>query len=302
MNFTYLTSLFVVCSALLFQWRKLNIKKIQEQGLSPWGVLYYQKFALVPAVVLLVFTFKIEYVKLLLQKEFIFLFILMSLFWIVQELFGFIVLGSASNLSFLNAFKGLLTIPIYLLLGFFFNGDVPNIYTGVALILLAVALLVKPQTAQAGRSRLFQHGMFVIIALLTIETVVDGFNSAAFRFILQNINATLFVVAVSITAIMILLNLFFLFKPITPADKIIVRQHHYLAYSIPLLWFLASIPEGYGYYYVPIYTVMAISALTFALDVWSDVKNKRIKMNIRTGSFVLLVIISIVFSVASLKN
>ena len=91
-------------------------------------------------------------------------------------------------------------------------------------------------------------------------------------------------------------------KKIPKQDIVIWTKHKYLAISVPIIWFIASIPEWYSLSSVPIYTMVAIASITFIIDVLSDIKNNRIKLCKRTISFIILVLASIVLSVVSLGN
>jgi len=53
----------------------------------------------------------------------------------------------------------------------------------------------------------------------------------------------LFWVGINTFLISLVLSIIFLFKDIPKKDKIIASKYKYIAYSIPVFWFLGSIPE-----------------------------------------------------------
>lgn len=294
-------SCLIILSSFLFQLRRLNIKKLQEKGLSPLTALYYQKYAIYPAFILLFLTFEIEYCYLLLTSEILITFGLIAFFWFSAELIGFYLLKAAKSLSFLNAFQTLIAIPAALAFGYFLNQDVPNYLIYLALLILIFAVIIKPQSKlPQNQNNIFQQGFFFILLLAGISVLFDVIDNGLYRFILQNFQATIFGIAFYTSLTMLSVNIFFLFKKIPLQEKKLANQSQYLAFSIAPFWFLASIPEGYGFSNVPIYTYVGIAAATFLLDVSSDLKNNRIANHRKTYFFATLVVASLVLSTFSL--
>lgn len=297
----YLASLIVLASALLFKWMGLNARKIQEKGLSPLGVLYYHRFAIYPALLLTVLTFRKEYIEIIFSNNLLILALFFSVvFWSLIAYIYYFTLNSVNNLSSLNAFEAIISLPVFVIIGIFLNNDIPNAFILIALVILGVALLIKPEPHKLGRKKFFKHSLLLIIIFTLGVNIFSAVNVGLYRVFLQNLDSTLFSIGICAFLAMLPLWLLPFFRKLPAREMEIVRQNKYLAYSIAPIWFLASIPEGYAFLNVPIYTLIAIASITFVINVLSDLRNKRIHFNFRTGIFIILVLVSIGFSVLSL--
>ncbi len=265
-------------------------------------IMYYERYAIIPATVLFFFTFRSEYIHFIFSTPIIlFAFSFHLIFWVVQEYIGFFTIGSVSNLSFLNAFSSMVYLPVYLLIGIVINNDSPNIFILIALTLLGIAIFIKPSHHEENKRKIFEHGIIFIIFITLFRTILDAINCSLNRLVLQNLDTVLFVVALYAFLSLLPANIYFLLKKIPEKEKNIANKNKYLVYSVPVLWFLASIPEGYGFLHVPIYTMISIGSITFLIDIFSDLRNKRIKINNQTIIFITLVLVSMIFSVVSLN-
>ncbi len=299
----YFLSLFVFAKAILFKLTKLNAKKFQEKWASPFWVLYYQRYAIFPWFILLCLSYKKEYVDLFLNNlYFMWIVALMLLFWVIQESITYFVLWKVSNMSYFTAFLKIISLPIYIFAWIYMNWDYPNYHIFFAFILLWLALFLKPSVHENNNQRnTFSMWIYAVISILLVWTILDAINNWFDRFILQHLSWVLFWVGINTFLISLVLSIIFLFKDIPKKDKIIASKYKYIAYSIPVFWFLGSIPEWYSYAEIPIYTVLAISSVGFLMDIISDVKNERLHFNMKTIIFIVLVFLSIGLSILSLK-
>ena len=297
----YFASIMVVASALLFKWMSLNIKQLQEKGMSAWGALYCHRFAIAPAFLLTAITFRREYLELIFSNYLLVLTLLFVLvFWILRNYISYFTLKSVNSLSFLKAFESIIALPIFVVTGILINKDVPNLFIALALVFLAIALLIKPSPHKLGVKRTFRHHLALIILITFIVVVLDAIDNGLYRFFLQNMNSVLF--AIGLCAFLSMLSVWVVscFRKLPPKEIAVIKQNQSLAYSIAPLWFLGSIPEGYAFFNVSIYTFIAIASFNFIIDVFSDLRNKRIHLDKRTLIFIALVLLSIGFSVWSL--
>jgi hypothetical protein len=149
---------------------------------------------------------------------------------------------------------------------------------------------------------MFEKGTVFAAGVAIVRFTFDGANLALSRFLYTNLNATLFLIGLFATLASLSVYVLMLFrKPQLPPAARSDKKFLVLAYSIPVLWFIASIPEGYSIKGIPIFTMLAISSAAFFIDVISDLRNKRIAWNHRTLAFIFLVIAGIgmaAFSVA----
>lgn len=285
-----LIPLAILASSLLFKLRSLQAKNIQEKGVSALTILYIHRLAVIPSFIMLLCTFRLEYLHFFAEYPSIIAAIIFSIvIWIVMEYLAFFIVGSAQSLTFLEAFESVVRLPIYLLVGILLNGDYPNLLTGVAVGILVVAMLLKPQQFGKRMKPIFRHGIILILCLALARHGLDAIGNAIYRYILNNIEATLFYMAFFAFLTTGVMNILFFFKKIPQADHQIIAQNKLVAYSQPALWFLASVFSAFAFMYAPIYSVAGIRSVVLALDVISDVRNKRIRLSIRTLAFVVLI-------------
>ena len=121
-----------------------------------------------------------------------------------------------------------------------------------------------------------------------------------YRDILNQAPFFLFIVALFIFCVTGIVNIFFLFFPLSQKDKEAAKKYPRVFYGVPLFWFLASIPEGIGYFMMPIYTMGIFSSFGFLLVILSDWRNERIVFTAKTGVFVVSTILAIIFAALSL--
>ena len=229
-----------------------------------------------------------------------------AFFWGIGQFIGYIVLDSASSLSFVYIMGAFLGIPVSLAMGILVNHDYPNLSILIALGLLIVALIIKPTQHIENKRNLLKYSVMVVVALVLASTIGHAFDGAFYKNVLYLLNpATMwFGISIYILVTSLTLNIIYLlpaFKKPSSEEKTIIRKYFWVAYLIPLIWFIASLPEGYGFAHLPLFTLSALGAFSFLIKMISDLKNKRLAWNMHTAIFTLVVISSIVFSTLSLK-
>jgi len=291
--------IYVFIQSILFKLWHIHAKSLQEKGFSILEIFSYQKYVLIPSFILLVLSYKKEYLVFFLNDfKMILAFLFVVSVWMIHEYFNLRVQKSVNSLSFMNAFFVMLALPVYVLVGTVFNGDVPNSQIILALILLGAAIFIKPEPHKTNGKITFQDSMKFIIFISLIGILVDALNNGAHRFVLSSLGAPLFGAALMMFLTTLIINIFFLFKKIPKREK--DDEFRLICYSLPLIWFIASIPESYSITSIPIFTIIALGSISFFMDISSDLFNNRIKINIRTILFVCLVLFGIILSAFSL--
>lgn len=287
----------------MFQYWHLIVKRLQEQNMSNLTIMYYQRYAIIPGFILLLFTFRLEYMEFMLANPLVLLAILFSsAVWMLHVYMKMHVTRAVNSMAFLNAFNAIITLPVYLVIGILINRDLPNAYIGVALIILAIALLIKPGIHHKNnQKKAFAITVTAAIIISLIGNAIDAVNMGAYRYFLQNINATLFGLSLFMFLSMLVITVFFWINPIEVHHKTNFKKHGYWPLVIPSIWTVGTFFEGYSVAAIPIYTLIAIAAFTFLIDLASDLKNRRVHFNIKTIVFVFLVILSTSLSVLSLN-
>jgi hypothetical protein len=292
-----------VLTAGLFQIYYLITKRLQETGMSNLTVLYYQRLAVIPGALLLIATFQKEYVLFLFHHPLILgAIVFSSLVWIVHFYIRIYIVQAVSSMSFLNAFSGIISIPLLLGVGIAVNKDLPNTQILTALGLLLLALILRPTSHEDNfQKKSFAIGVITAIILTIFGQSVDAINMGAYRYFFQNIEFTFFGIGLFIFLSAFVINVFFLFvrHEGQPAHK---HPYAWLPYSLPILFAVATFFEGYAVTNISIYALATIGAFTFLIDTSSDLYHRRIRFTFRTAIFIALVIASSIFSAGSTYN
>jgi hypothetical protein len=219
--------------------------------------------------------------------------------WNIQAFLSSYLLNTISSMSALTTLQYLLYLPLLLVVGVFLNHDRPNLYNYLAILSLLCAFIIQPAQHNLNIRARFYLPIVYIVGLVLLRACMNAANNGATRQALAMISPEVFLGVFSVTTIG-LCALCVLFIPRSPNDRVVLRKKWWLAGVIPLLWFAASIPETYSFAKLPIYTVVSIGAVTFALDTGSDLYHRRIKFNLRTGTFITLAIAGMVLAIFSL--
>jgi hypothetical protein len=296
----------VFIQSALFALFHLHIRKLEEKGVSPHSIAGLQRYALIPALILFFVTYKKEYLVFLLEHPISFWLIGgIAFFWGVGQYVGYIVLNSASSLSMVNTINSFLEIPIMLAMSILINQDYPNFFILIALGLLALAIIIKPTQHKDNKRPLLKYSLFIIIALMLASQIGHAFDGAFYKNLLHLLRpqTILFAISIYILTSSLALNIIYLlpvFKKPTIEEKQIIKKYSIVAYTIPIIWFIASLPEGYSFSNLPLFTLSALGAFSFLIKMVSDLKNKRLVWSVHTALFATLMIASIVFSTLSL--
>lgn len=303
MTTNIILTLIVFLQTLLFAFFHQNSRKLVDKGVLPHTIGDLQKWSIVPAIALFALTYKPEYLHMVLENKAILLLILgIASFWTVGQYSGYFMINSTSSLSFLDALTGIFNLPILAVMGILINKDMPNAFAFGALALLMIALLIKPKQNKENKRNLFNYGFWIVFGIIILNIVAHGFDGTLYRKMLGSISPAIpFGISIYILTASIMLNILYFFKKVSPEQKALTREHKWLAMSVPAIWFAASLPEGYSFSQIPIFTLTCLGSFSFLVNVVSDLRNKRITFNYQTAIFVVLVVASIGFSTLSLK-
>ena len=297
----------VFLQSILFAFFHLHIRKLEERGVSSHTIAGLQRYAVIPALILFAITYKPEYISLLATNPHTIWWILgIAFFWGIGQYVGYIILDSASSLSFVYTIAGFIEIPILMGASILINHDYPNPSVLIAIALLIVALIIKPTQHKENKRALLKYSVFIVIGLVFASTLGHAFDGAFYKNILHVLQpqTVMFGISIYVLTTSLILNVIYLlpiFKKTSPEEKRIVKEYWWVAYSIPFIWFIASLPEGYSFSRLPLFTLSALGAFGFLIKLISDLRNKRLEWNLHTGLFALVVIASIVFSTLSLR-
>jgi drug/metabolite transporter (DMT)-like permease len=292
-------SVLAVSSAIGFKAVSLTERYLQESKASPLTTFALHRYALIPAIIWSVIFIDAEDISQILKSPtLVTYFLLIALMWNVQVFLTSYILNTTSSMSELATLRNLISLPLYLLIGIVVNHDIPNLFSIGALVLLGCALVIQPTQHQDNVRARYSLPLIVIATVIVLQACLDGAGNGLYRAIVQEVSPEVLLGVFSVTTIGLCAALSWLL-PGNRNDSEIIRKSPGLAVTVPLLWFAASIPEVYAYAALPIYTILSISAITFAMDTLSDVFQRRISFNARTASFIVLVLSGIGLAVYS---
>ena len=228
--------------AIGFKTQALTDRYLQEAGASAVSTFALQRFALIPAVIWSVIFIRTDDILYIFHTPLLLFFILsIAVLWNVQSFLTSYVLNTVSTVSALSTLEYLLYMPLLLLIGTFFNGDIPNAYSIAAIAVLSCAFVVQPSHHAKNLRARFSMPLIAIMGFILLRTSLDAINNGMSREALGMVSPEVFLGAFSVM-VTGLCWFWTLFIPRTPADTTVLKKNWWLAATIPTMWFAASIP------------------------------------------------------------
>ncbi len=290
-----------VIQAGIFQVYYLVTKSLQEKGLSNWGVLHYQRLAVIPGGILLAATFRREYISFFIANPVVLgAIVFSSAVWIIHTYLRLSVIEKVNSMAFFSAFSAVISLPLLLLAGIVMNHDFPNGIAIIALTLLTISLAVRPTVHEHNKQKTtLTIGILAAILITAAGQIIDALNMGAYRYFFANFAPILFGINLFIFLSALTINIVFWIrswggKPYSEGSS------HRLGYLLPVLFTVATLFEGYSVTRMPIYTLAAIGSFTFLISAIGDLYSRRIIFNLRTAIFVSLVALGTGLSAVSL--
>ncbi len=285
---------FILLQAIIFQFYGQTAKYLQEKGLSGLGVLYYSRYVIYPATTLLLFTWSQEsFGYLLSHHHILYTFIgfvtLNSLFQYVY----FVSRNMTRSLSFVGAVLNAIGLPLVVVASVFINHDIPSIYEVLGIALLIMAVFLKPSSSKKSvHVPQLNYSILIIIGISLVYLCLQSFKDPLYREFMMNMPDMWFAVALYLFCSSFIINTFFLFKKMSKVDMIKEggAKMKLLAYGIPILLFLGSLPEAYSFANAPVYTIIAVGMVNFVITLFFDIYFRRVLWNFQTFLFSILVI------------
>ena len=291
----------VLLQTVIFQFYSQAVKRLREKGVSSLQILAYQRHAIYPSTVALVYFWNWDSFHYLLAHPHTVLVFLG--FLISASIFGYMYFVSrhmTHSLTFVSAFLNAVGLPLLLVGGVLINHDTPTVYGIIGIILLVVATFLKPAKHDKEQTKgQFLYTVPVIIFISLCYLILQAIKDPLYRAFLMGTPNVWFGVTLYMVCLLLIINIFFLFKKLPAEQKLIEHtgQIEWNIIAIPTLWFLGSLPEGYSFANLPVYTLVAISMIGFLMSFTSDLYHHRIKLNAQTTLFALLVISGVVLNV-----
>ena len=284
---------FAILQAVGFKFVGLTERRLLESGVSPFAVLSLYRWALIPALIWSAFFITPSVLQHVIVTPYALSYLLfIAVAWNTQAYLSCMLARETYSAGLLSAIQIVMYLPTLLLVGTWFNNQSPSILSIISAVTISTALLIKP-TPHKKISENNNNGtvwpLFIVVLVAFIRTSVDSLNSGATKEALK-LMAPEVMLSLFVILTLTLTSIIFMLKKRNDHDIKRLKTNKNLAVWIPLVWFLASIPETFGFAGLAIYTLVSIGSITFIMDIISDLKNQRISWSARTMIFICMTI------------
>jgi hypothetical protein len=290
----------VFAMGISFKGYVLTERYLQERGVHPIRTFSLQRYALIPGLIWsAVFIRGHDLSRIIHTPHLLIYVLLVAAGWNIQQFLSSYIVNTVSSMSAFSTLQMILLLPLSLLVGTFFNHDVPNAFGLMAIFVLVVAFVLQPTQHTDNNRERFAFPLKIIIGLIVVQTIIDAFDQGIYRQLLKELGPAVVLGIFSVVT----LGTAWLWTSIIPKKKKeteILKQQWQRSTALPAFWFLGSIPEAYAIAVLPIYTTLAISTVTFLMDAFSDLIHHRIHLTPRTTIFLSLVLLGIGLAVYSI--
>ena len=294
-------TILVFAMGISFKGYVLTERYLQEKGVSPVRTFALQRYALIPGLIWSAIFVRGHDLSRIIHTPHLLVYIAaIALGWNVQQFLSSYTVNTISSMSAFSTLQMMLLLPLTLLVGTFFNHDIPNAYSVLAIIVLLVAFVVQPTQHVDNVRERFALPLRLILGLIVVQTVIDAADQGLYRQLLKELGPAVVLGIFSVVTLG-LAAVWTSFVPKRRQETEILRQQRRRSTALPAFWFLGSIPEAYAIAILPIYTSLAISSVTFLMDAFSDLIHHRIRLNPRTAAFLSLVLAGIGLAVYSMN-
>jgi hypothetical protein len=301
----YMGSFYAFLTAIGFKTNLLTQRLLQEKGASQIDTYTIYRYAVVPSAIwCLIFVRKPDIVFVLHSPKLLIYFGVIIVLWNLQALLMSLVINSTNSMTLFTTIFNMMLLPLFLAFGTFFNHDKPNLFSIVSIVILLVALVIKPTPHKKNLRLSFSKPLYIILLLVFAKACCDTVLQGVGRAALQEIHPVVFLGLFSLPTLTVcaIISQFYI-RPRTKKvtnEAAVMKDKQWIAILLmPITWFAASIPEAFALAAIPIYTFISINVITFGMDTTSDVLHKRIRLSTRTVSFLVLVVAGISLSVLS---
>jgi hypothetical protein len=297
----YLGSFYAFLTAVGFKINTLTVRSLQEKGAAKLDTYAIYRYALIPSVIWSLIFVRTAELKLIFHTPKLLIILgVIIVFWNLQAYLRAEISNSTNSMVLFSTIFNMLAFPLFLAFGTFFNHDKPNAFSLISILILLVAILIRPTPHKENLRPSLSRPLRTIVLLIFLTACCDTILQGVAREALQTIRPVVFLGIFSLPTLSIcwIISKFYIHRH--APETVAMKRRQWLTVSlIPMTWFVASIPEAFALAAIPIYTFISINVLTFGMDTTSDLFHKRIRLSPQTISFLVLVIAGISLSVLS---
>jgi len=288
-------------TAVGFKTNLLTQRVLQEKGASQIDTYTIYSYALIPSIIwCLIFVRKPDVLFVLHSHKLLIIFGIGIILWNLQAFLMSLVINSTSSMTLFTTIFTMMLLPLFLAFGTFYNHDKPNVLSIISILVLLIALLIKPSPHRENLRSTLSKPLSIVLLLIFAKACCDTVLQGISRTALQEIHPVVFLGLFTLPTLSVcaLISKFYIRR--RTEETAVMKDKRWLAILLmPMTWFIASIPEAFSLAAIPIYTFISITVITFGMDTTSDLLHKRIRLSPRTTSFLVLVVAGISLSVLS---
>ncbi|GEM_PF-4500210 len=294
-------SLYALLTAVGFKTNTLTVRFLQEKGVAKLDTYAIYRYALIPSIIWNLLFVRSADIKLILHTPKLLIIVaIIIVFWNLQAYLRAHITNSTSSMVLFSTIFNMLVLPLFLGVGIFLNHDKPNVFSIGAILILLVAVFVKPTPHKENLRPSLSKPLHILVLLIFLTACCDTILQGVAREALKQIHPVVFLGVFSLPTLSVcwIISKFHVRRGAAKTET--TKQRQWLAVSlIPLTWFAASIPEAFSLAAIPIYTFISINVITIGMDTISDIAHKRIHVGLQTVGFIVLVVAGISLSVLS---
>ncbi len=281
--------------AVAYKVNSLTERYLQEMGASPLSTYALHRYALIPALIWAAIFVRPDDITSILHTPHQVLYLLaIFLIWNAQQFAHSFRVNATSTVSALSNLYNVLTLPLLLVVGTLFNHDTPNVFSIAGIIVLAVAMVIQPAHHLTNKRARLSRPLPILVAFICAEALVDVILIALSRQLLKEIPPHVFIgvfLVLVLSACIICVQI--LSRHLSLDVRKMALKNPGRAFSLPLIFFAGSVMEFYAQAKLPIYIMLSIGAITFVMDIGSDLWRHRIQFNLQTAAFTTMVFIGV---------
>lgn len=285
--------------AIAFKGVGLAQRSLQEKGMSAVGTYRLKRYVLLPAIIwCLIFVRPADLQYIANHENLLFFMALIPIIHELNEFFYAQIANITSSFSALTILNNVFSLPLLLFIGTFFNKDIPSLISIISIALIVLALAIQPTLHKSNMRTRFSKPLSIVVVLVFTHTLFEAINFGLTRNVLKQLEPQVYIGVYTLTTTLILIG-WTSFLPKNKKDQRIIQQNRLQAGSNSGLWFMGEIAQVFSQVVLPIYTLVSIGSVTFGMDVASDLKNRRIKLSLKTVLFILLFVTGLGLAVYS---
>ena len=278
----------------------VNEKKIQENGFSELETLAIEKYKLIPFLLTIFIFYDYKVVEDIISFKVFCLLFACSVISLTTKLLKITVLNSVASLSFLLSFRTLVNVPFWILFGYLINGEILTTFGLFGILLLIISYLIRPKT-QGSNELLYGRALLTVSSMIIATSLLSALYISIYKVAIIDTGNILMLVSIYGVLRSTLIYFCCLTLPSFNKNRRIKASNNNIkiVFLICFFSFFGHLSQAIALEKVTILAFGIITSCVSLIDYFSDVKQGRIEMNIRSASFITLYMIATLITTTS---